>query len=158
MPVWMFTASVPVQCGLQELELTLTRACDSRSMTGASLHLSTCSAFFVSLPCSWKSFRKMGNLFPDLLAGSDTCACLTIMDCLCSFQFHSKTTNAHKDKTDKQNKTDPNLYTLWNLSRQRIIIIIMEICKVPTLWLKALNKHTHIMYIDWSKWKMLSRK
>ena len=28
-----------------------------------------------------------------------------------------------------------------------IIIIIMDICKAPTLWLKALNKHTHIMYI-----------
>ena len=28
-----------------------------------------------------------------------------------------------------------------------IIIIIMEICKAPTLWLKALTKHTHIMYI-----------
>ena len=27
------------------------------------------------------------------------------------------------------------------------IIIIMEICKAPTLRLKALNKHTHIMYI-----------
>ena len=29
------------------------------------------------------------------------------------------------------------------------IIIIMEVCKAPTLWLKALNKHniTHIMYI-----------
>ena len=24
----------------------------------------------------------------------------------------------------------------------------MEICKEPTLWLKALNKHTHIMYIE----------
>ena len=29
-----------------------------------------------------------------------------------------------------------------------IIIIIMEICKAPTLRLKALNKHTHIMYIE----------
>ena len=29
-----------------------------------------------------------------------------------------------------------------------IIIIIMEICKAPTLRLKAQNKHTHIMYID----------
>ena len=29
-----------------------------------------------------------------------------------------------------------------------IIIIIMEICKAPTLRLKALNKHTHIIYID----------
>ena len=29
-----------------------------------------------------------------------------------------------------------------------IIIIIMEVCKVPTLLLKALNKHTHIMYIE----------
>ena len=24
----------------------------------------------------------------------------------------------------------------------------MEICKAPTLWLKLLNKHTHIMYIE----------
>ena len=24
----------------------------------------------------------------------------------------------------------------------------MEICKAPTLWLNALNKHTHIMYIE----------
>ena len=24
----------------------------------------------------------------------------------------------------------------------------MEICKAPTLWLKALNNHTHIMYIE----------
>ena len=48
-------------------------------------------------------------------------------------------------KTKQTNKTDPKLYTLWNLSRQ--IIIIMEICKAPTLQLKALNKHTHIMYI-----------
>ena len=29
-----------------------------------------------------------------------------------------------------------------------LIIIIMEICKAPTLRLKALNKHTHIMYIE----------
>ena len=29
-----------------------------------------------------------------------------------------------------------------------VIIIIMGICKAPTLRLKALNKHTHIMYID----------
>ena len=28
------------------------------------------------------------------------------------------------------------------------IIIIMEICKAPTLRLKALNKHTHIMHIE----------
>ena len=36
-----------------------------------------------------------------------------------------------------------------------MIIIIMEICKVPTLWLKVLNKHciTNIMYI---KVEMLS--
>ena len=27
-------------------------------------------------------------------------------------------------------------------------IIIMEICRGPTLRLKALNKHTHIMYIE----------
>ena len=29
-----------------------------------------------------------------------------------------------------------------------LIMIIMEICKAPTLRLKALNKHTHIMYIE----------
>ena len=29
-----------------------------------------------------------------------------------------------------------------------IVIVIMEICKAPTLRLKALNKHTHIMYIE----------
>ena len=33
-------------------------------------------------------------------------------------------------------------------SVSRYIIIIMEICKAPTLRLKALNKHTHIMYIE----------
>ena len=27
-------------------------------------------------------------------------------------------------------------------------IIITDICKAPTLRLKALNKHTHIMYIE----------
>ena len=31
---------------------------------------------------------------------------------------------------------------------QDYAIIIMELCKAPTLWLKALNKHTHIMYIE----------
>ena len=31
---------------------------------------------------------------------------------------------------------------------EMIIIIIMEICKAPTLRLEALNKHTHIMYIE----------
>ena len=36
-----------------------------------------------------------------------------------------------------------------------IIIIIVEICKAPTLRLKALNKHTHIMYIEM---EMLSKK
>ena len=28
------------------------------------------------------------------------------------------------------------------------IIIIMDICKAPTLRFKALNKHTHIIYIE----------
>ena len=39
----------------------------------------------------------------------------------------------------------------FSLSIRRVClkhIIIMEICKAPTLWLKALNKHTHIMFID----------
>ena len=32
----------------------------------------------------------------------------------------------------------------------KIVIMIMEICKAPTLWLKALNRHSiaHIMYIE----------
>ena len=34
------------------------------------------------------------------------------------------------------------------LEYEIIIIIIMEVCKAPTLRLKALNKHTHIMYIE----------
>ena len=44
------------------------------------------------------------------------------------------------------------LYHLWRFCTicevAVIIIIIMEICKAPTLRLKALNKHTHIMYIE----------
>ena len=44
-----------------------------------------------------------------------------------------------------------------NTGRGRIETIIMKICKAPTLWLKALNKHsiTHIMYIEM---EMLSEK
>ena len=38
------------------------------------------------------------------------------------------------------------------------IIIIMEICKVPTLRLKALNKHTHIMYIEMENVIKLKKK
>ena len=33
---------------------------------------------------------------------------------------------------------------LYDTGQQVVIIIIMEICKAP----KALNKHTHIMYIE----------
>ena len=33
-------------------------------------------------------------------------------------------------------------------TREQVTVIIMEICKAPTLQLKALNKHTHIMYIE----------
>ena len=37
-----------------------------------------------------------------------------------------------------------------DLFQNEIIMIIMEICKAPTLRIKALNKHnvTHIMYIE----------
>ena len=35
----------------------------------------------------------------------------------------------------------------WS-NRYSIIIIIMGICKAPTLRLKALNKHTHILYTE----------
>ena len=37
---------------------------------------------------------------------------------------------------------DHHLRCVWG------IIIIMKICKAPTLRLKALNRHTHIMYIE----------
>ena len=47
------------------------------------------------------------------------------------------TAQVHR-KTMKKD-TDSILFT---------IIIIMAICKAPTLRLKALNKHTHIMYIE----------
>ena len=35
-----------------------------------------------------------------------------------------------------------------NISDEIVLVIIMEICKAPTLRFKALNKHTHIMYIE----------
>ena len=38
-------------------------------------------------------------------------------------------------------------FTPQTWSNRYSVIIIMEICKAPTLRLKALNKHTHIMYI-----------
>ena len=46
-------------------------------------------------------------------------------------------------------KSQKNL-KMNELARQKsiIIIIIMEICKAPTLRLKALDKHTHTRYIE----------
>ena len=43
-----------------------------------------------------------------------------------------------------------NKYGMAGMLLIIIIITIMEICKAPTLWLKAWNKHymTHIMYIE----------
>ena len=38
-----------------------------------------------------------------------------------------------------------------------IIIIIMEICKAPTLGLKSLNKHTHILYIEMENVKKINK-
>ena len=35
-----------------------------------------------------------------------------------------------------------------NKNEWQFVLIIMEICKAPTLRLKAVNKHTHIMYIE----------
>ena len=40
------------------------------------------------------------------------------------------------------------IFCIFNAASLFVIIIIMEICKAPTLRLKALNKHTHIMYIE----------
>ena len=38
------------------------------------------------------------------------------------------------------------------------IIIIMEICKVPTLWLKVLNKHnTHNVYRDGKCYELFNK-
>ena len=42
-------------------------------------------------------------------------------------------------------QTESGQYSHVHLGR---LIIIMEICKAPTLRLEALNKHTHIMYIE----------
>ena len=39
-------------------------------------------------------------------------------------------------------------YILIGHGAPSLRIIIMEIYKVPTLRLKELNKHTHIMYIE----------
>ena len=39
-----------------------------------------------------------------------------------------------------------------------VIIIIMEICEAPPLRLKALNKHTHIMYIEMENVIKLKKK
>ena len=36
----------------------------------------------------------------------------------------------------------------WSEMDSLLIIIIMQIPKAPTLRLKALNKHIHIMYIE----------
>ena len=47
-----------------------------------------------------------------------------------------------QNKNKQTNKTKNGTYYIHT------IIIIMEICKAPTLRLKALNKHTHIMYIE----------
>ena len=40
------------------------------------------------------------------------------------------------------------VFVILHKTGQPLIIIVMEICKAPTLPLKALNKHTHIMYIE----------
>ena len=57
--------------------------------------------------------------------------------------------------TIRSDATNARLKKNTERSRQKhfliiiiIIIIIMEICKAPTLRLKALNKHTHITYIE----------
>ena len=40
------------------------------------------------------------------------------------------------------------MFVILHKMGQPLIIIIMEVCKAPALRLKALNKHTHIMYIE----------
>ena len=53
---------------------------------------------------------------------------------------------AHKTKLPRKNICTLTARGLREASI--IIIIIMEIYKTPTLRLKALNKQTHIMYIE----------
>ena len=49
-----------------------------------------------------------------------------------------------------ENNSFPAEFFLSRLSGRptMIVIIIMGICKAPTLRLKALNKHTHIRYTE----------
>ena len=49
---------------------------------------------------------------------------------------------------EQNTKRQHNCWCDSRYNKKYLIIIIMEICKEPTLWLKALNKHTHIMYIE----------
>ena len=51
----------------------------------------------------------------------------------------------------KKEEEERRMYLWWSLcnnNNNNSYIIIMEICKAPILRLKALNKHTHIMYIE----------
>ena len=72
-------------------------------------------------------------------------------------KIHNVTMTAHcRDCASQsdQHETQVNVRSLHVRCEPRansgntLIIIIIEICKAPTLRLKALNKHAHIMYIE----------
>ena len=55
----------------------------------------------------------------------------------------------HLDKLHPPPPPHPDTHT--NAGKPFLIVMIMEICKAPTLRLKAQNKHTYIMYIEMEK-------
>jgi len=66
--------------------------------------------------------------------------------------FYRNKTNPQRSKLAAW-KLDPASQTLWPAVEDASgsgLIIIVDICKAPTLRLKALNKHSiaHIMYIE----------
>ena len=60
-------------------------------------------------------------------------------------------------KADNKKKTT---HQELDVASNHAIIIIMEICKVSTLQLKALNKHsiTHVMYIEMEMLSAIKKK
>ena len=77
--------------------------------------------------------------------------CFIITACFATEQQLQKVINYLFSEGCPQCLTEGNVWVILLLQQPLIIIIIiiiMEICKAPTLRLKALNKHTHIMYIE----------
>ena len=76
----------------------------------------------------------------------------------CSFNSDLVTLVADFQPSDSEIISTPSLLQLQ--LKSIIILIIMEICKAPTLRLKALNKPsiTHIMYIEMEMLSVIKMK